>query len=1013
MRFLLKIFFCLALLLFFAAPTLAAGACLAPQPTDPQVTKWIQEAQKLGGAAANVPAPVLKAIYFIEATTAYADPDSYSCRPVTPNSSALGLMQVLDGTYEQVVPKQERMNDAGACSEDSCQLSRCNPVDAMEIAARVLLDKVRLWDANKAKATGKITTKEQVYNASCNYYDGTFQPNDLTNALSPVGINPHDGQQSYCEFVGVYSGYYSTGNLPWPRGAQAAAGGGTAVWKYEACTQTPQADFDFHPLRPNPGEPTGVPDDSFLTTYCAMRATAVEQNRFDKRDEFIDPQTVGTMTQDFSKFITPLLSITDPTKSDYSLPFTDKAQRYLADYLEGRAYYEPQAEPANPTPTQQADLFNRLGVIRKLLPMSQQDKLKRALIQRGAGIFDPGPTASSSAYGFTPASVKVHDYVVGYWGKGSKAVTLSDFVDHWAPLPEDYPNGGYSEAYAAWQIADGGKWYSLWPYVPMFSREDSPGKIEIFDSNPPPAPLCPGCSFAEENTKSDKKTVEVSHPHLARTYEVSTTLSYLLTPQAVHDSSIPVETWGGNPQNPPQTILHDEWTPKMWDMSDWWLDPDAAHFKPHPTPLNSKTFTNVILGPLCDLDPKYNEVVYSSGDPAYDNSITTSVKRIDHDMPQPPDLYSPPIPPVACGTDYLTHTCEKCVNDQKNVSDCFYYKEVRSNPTYFQTQTPFLVQILNSTMLSGRGIFDLFKPFSAVKKDYEENDWPGLGNEGEESPVYDYTANSGEQAHAEAGTMKPGDSQGYYYRFLGDIQCAKERTMQVLQPFITGEAYKPFASNCFKPKGEPGPAEQIQPTGAACTTEKMPLEFPNDSNSPIAQRAWAIVSDLYQGFWCYWNRSPGDFASDVTDYPPSYPELFDEDLYALIPNPTPEQLSQQYFNMFWCTWLVTKAFNETGHSMPTDLLYTPDMVAWFQSQGKYLEAGSVTYEDVAPGDAVFFRIPPDYYRLNHVAIVYSVSEDGLTTVESNAGYKTMFYPTDGNGHFQTVGDIKIEGFGKP
>ncbi|MDZ4229155.1 MAG: CHAP domain-containing protein, partial [Patescibacteria group bacterium] len=290
---------------------------------------------------------------------------------------------------------------------------------------------------------------------------------------------------------------------------------------------------------------------------------------------------------------------------------------------------------------------------------------------------------------------------------------------------------------------------------------------------------------------------------------------------------------------------------------------------------------------------------------------------------------------------------------------------------------------------------------------------PGVGNAGEESPEYSFEASSGESSRAEAGAKKPGDSQSYYYRYLGSLQCAKERVMQVLQPFITGSPYTPFATDCFRQPGEPGPAEQKQPTGATCTNEKIPLDFDNNSTSPIAQRAWKIVSDLYQGFWCYWNRSPGDFPDDVTDYPPSYPDLFDEALFAQIPNPTPEQISKQYFNMFWCTWLVIKAFNETGYSMPTNLLYTPDMMAWFQSQGKYLEAGSATYQDVAPGDAVFFRIPPDYYRLNHVAIVYSVTQDGITTVESNAGYKTMFYPTDTNGHFQEVSGIKIEGFGRP
>src|SRR3989304_2256946 len=120
----LRLLVLILLFLFFPSPTRAAGTCEAPRPQNPAVDLLIKEAQAHGGAAAQVPAKVLKAIYFIEATTAYANPNSYSCQQNTPGSSALGLMQVLDGTYERVVPDTERLSDVGVCHATVCKLSR-------------------------------------------------------------------------------------------------------------------------------------------------------------------------------------------------------------------------------------------------------------------------------------------------------------------------------------------------------------------------------------------------------------------------------------------------------------------------------------------------------------------------------------------------------------------------------------------------------------------------------------------------------------------------------------------------------------------------------------------------------------------------------------------------------------------------------------------------------------------------------------------------------------------------
>src|SRR3989338_5978669 len=824
--------------LLFPSPARAAGTCEAPRPENPAVDLLIKEAQSRGGAAAQVPAKVLEAIYSIEATVAYANPSGYSCQQNTPGSSALGLMQVLDDTYERVVPDAERFGDEGACAVTNCKLSRCNPVDAMEIAARALLSKIFLWDETADKPLGKLTSATDTYYASCRYY-GIFTPDGLTNELAkrlPPDKVPADGTMSYCEYVTLYSGLYTSPSQLPPRTDKPYYGTKSSVkFTFDACTTptTPTpTNFKVHPMRPFPDK--GQTTDK-LTAYCAMRPTPVEQNRFDKRLPTIDIKTVGTLTQDFTKFITPLLSITDPKKADYSLPYNDKAQRYMADFLEGRAYYEPFVESpdddnffnmiqqSNQFTSEELSLiqtygledipdeakkntikakinsgfmFNRLGVFRKLAPKTYQDELKRALIQGGSGSFG----GSGNPYGFDPASPTVHNYVVGSWQ--GQQVTLKDFVDNWAPLPKEYendPDESYAQAYYAWKNQDGGKWYVLWPYVPMFTREDTTGIIEIVDSNPPPDPYYPGGGYKEQN-KSNTTTVEVSHPHLARTYEVATSLSYLLTPQAVHEGATPPE-------------LGEEWIPKLWEGTIWWLDP--SYKKP-----NLNLTPPLEFGPLCDVDPGYISLITSSGDQAYDSKITTSVNRQDLQV-RNPEYQGPPSQQTPCG---LLYPCEKCDEETSyhkitktsnttytiDESACFYYKQVRSNPNYLITYTPFLTEILTSLTGSQRAIFDLFKPAGLEKQPYEEFDWPGVGNAGEESPEYDFSA-----GRAEAGAKKPGDSQSYYYRYLGSLQCAKERVMQVLQPFISGSPYTPYAYDCFPELTTPtagGPAGSL-PTG--------------------------------------------------------------------------------------------------------------------------------------------------------------------------------------------------------
>jgi len=172
----------------------------------------------------------------------------------------------------------------------------------------------------------------------------------------------------------------------------------------------------------------------------------------------------------------------------------------------------------------------------------------------------------------------------------------------------------------------------------------------------------------------------------------------------------------------------------------------------------------------------------------------------------------------------------------------------------------------------------------------------------------------------------------------------------------------------------------------------------------IADRAKAIVDNLQPGFWGFFNKSP------------DYPDLFDETLFEQNPDLIGIDTHKVFVNMFWCTWLVVKSYSENGFPVSDDLLFMTNLVNFFRGEGHYIDASTITIQDVCPGMAVFFNVSGSSSP-NHVGIVYSVSSDGFTTVESNAPWKTMFYPVDGSGHFQIVGSgsstIEVSGFGTP
>lgn len=198
-----------------------------------------------------------------------------------------------------------------------------------------------------------------------------------------------------------------------------------------------------------------------------------------------------------------------------------------------------------------------------------------------------------------------------------------------------------------------------------------------------------------------------------------------------------------------------------------------------------------------------------------------------------------------------------------------------------------------------------------------------------------------------------------------------------------------------------------------CTNEKSPVSFDNNTNSPIARRAWQITSDLYQGFWCFWNRSPGDLPTDVTTYAPSYPELFNMDLFIRVPNPTRDEVSSCGECLFWCTWLVQKAYRENGNNIQYTL-WSPTMQSDFTSRGKFIDASQVTPSRILPGSVIFFDVNNSLARTDHVGIAHTMNSDGIYFVQSNAGTKDSFIPFNSNGvGLQDIPGINVLGIGLP
>lgn len=202
---------------------------------------------------------------------------------------------------------------------------------------------------------------------------------------------------------------------------------------------------------------------------------------------------------------------------------------------------------------------------------------------------------------------------------------------------------------------------------------------------------------------------------------------------------------------------------------------------------------------------------------------------------------------------------------------------------------------------------------------------------------------------------------------------------------------------------------------ASCSAEKQRLSVPQP-NSPIASRGWELVDDLYQGFWCYWNRPPfpEKIKGDVCDHPRCYSNYFDYDFYATNKDPDPNSTP----NLFWCTYLIMKSYEENGIPLPADNAGANNMKIHFAKNAHYMNADEASSSNIKPGYVIFFHTysdrgddNPEY--INHVAMVAAVNGDDITFIQSNGATKEDHITLNRSGGAQNLPWAAVKGFGYP
>lgn len=205
---------------------------------------------------------------------------------------------------------------------------------------------------------------------------------------------------------------------------------------------------------------------------------------------------------------------------------------YLADYLEGTAYYDGKQpafhRPTYPNPPavtdfSKRDLWQQAGVFRKLAPSWYQDELKCDMITAAKNGTGPNYKVELE---YTPEDKNLFqrgwDIIIDLTGLNQK--DLADISCR--------PKNLSDLDRFLWEKVHFRETH-LWPAVPMFTREDAPGTVTLTAQSP---------GSLSDNSGDGVGTGSVTHPlsvpHVARLNDISQTTYNMIMPSALQSTAI-------------------------------------------------------------------------------------------------------------------------------------------------------------------------------------------------------------------------------------------------------------------------------------------------------------------------------------------------------------------------------------------------------------------------------------------------------------------------------------------
>jgi hypothetical protein len=203
----------------------------------------------------------------------------------------------------------------------------------------------------------------------------------------------------------------------------------------------------------------------------------------------------------------------------------------------------------------------------------------------------------------------------------------------------------------------------------------------------------------------------------------------------------------------------------------------------------------------------------------------------------------------------------------------------------------------------------------------------------------------------------------------------------------------------------------------------MPAKTGTDNT--IARISYHIVENLDRGFWCFHNKPLDTMHDCYRNRECGGLPIFNQTIFDLLGEIACEdavrEAGDEWYFLFWCTWLTRKAYIYAGAANAKDYLlpgacYTQMA---FQKGGNgysFIPNEEGVIEKIQVGDVIFYTHGS---CASHVGIVYEVNytknKGGyvgyIITLESNANWKTANLTASTKGRIESSMSLKVSDFG--